>query len=55
MYIKSLILSQKAKNKYSAKPKPKVAKVRYIKLVLTTRIRIPSRSAILRQTSNPRF
>tara|TARA_B100001057_G_scaffold112718_1_gene110876 strand:+ start:5548 stop:5724 length:177 start_codon:yes stop_codon:yes gene_type:complete len=44
--IKSLILSQKARNKYNAKPKPIVTKVTYINEVLTTLARIPKRSAI---------
>ena len=44
--IISLIFNQKATNKYSAKPKPKVTKVTYMKEVRTTLARIPNRSAI---------
>ena len=37
---------QKAINKYKAKPKPSVTKVKYINEVLTTFARIPNLSAI---------
>lgn len=46
VYNKSLMRIQNAKNRYRAKPKPRVTNVRYIKVVLTTLARIPSLSAI---------
>lgn len=46
VYIISLIRIQNAKNKYNAKPKPTVTKVRYINDVLTIFALIPNRSAI---------
>ncbi len=46
VYNISLMRIQKAKNKYNAKPKPTVTKVRYIKDVLTTFALNPMRSAI---------
>jgi len=46
VYNKSLIRIQNAINKYSAKPNPRVTKVKYINDVLTTLALIPKRSAI---------
>jgi hypothetical protein len=50
VYSKSLIRIQKAKNKYKAKPNPKVTNVKYINEVRTTFARMPNLSAIRWQT-----